>query len=361
VAAPSAAPATSAFDEAEAREGKVVEERRAAGGKLSGLELGEPSELGPAGAASASAEGVVMVTRTGEVLLIPTARLKTAIDKPAGDFAATARGPAVADGFAYFVLEGKLARRRIGGEGAVETLADDARNGSRVSALPASGKQPALVAYITRPDKEGTSRAKVWVSGQTLPISVDGAGASSVALARSESAVVVLSIDGRSAMTPVHARAVRLDQLPATAGVDRVVWVAGSAQSLTEITAGSDGKRVWGFLPIEKDVSHFGMAELGLPADGQADADVSWRLYENGIDLAPVAAAAICGSLLMAYARPVEARPHAAQELVLSRPGSNETSVAVTAQGFANVSLAPGLLVYVADRRTFALPLRCKP
>jgi hypothetical protein len=190
---------------------------------------------------------------------------------------------------------------------------------------------------------------------------VDGAGASSVALVRSDAAVLVLSIDGRSAMTPVHARAVRLDQSPPTAGADRVVWVAGSAQSLTEISAGSDGKRVWGFLPIEKDVSHFGMAELGLPADGQGDADVSWRLYENGIDLAPVAAAEICGSLLMVYVRPLEARPHAAQELVLSRPGTNETSVVVSAQGFANVSLAPGLLVYVADRRTFALPLRCKP
>jgi hypothetical protein len=360
-------------------DGKVVEEQRPKSGKLSGVDFGEVSEIGPAGPASASAEGVVMVTRTGEVLLVPSASLPggeraqtrpsarsgTALDRPAADFAPISRGPAVAGGFAYFVLEGKLVRRRLGGSAPLETLADDARNGARVSALPASGKQPAVVAYITRPDKEGTSLAKLWLNGRTLPITVEGAGASSVSLVRTDSMVLALSIDGRSAMTPVHARPLDLEAAEPKAGNDQVVWVAGSAQSLTEIVAGSDGSRLWGFLPIAKDVSHFGLAELGLPPGGQGDAEVSWRLYANGIDFAPVSAATICGSLFVVFARPVEARPRAPQELILSRPGHGETAVVVTAQGFADASLAGangkgGLLVYVADRRTFALPLRCR-
>jgi len=366
LSAPAPAASAPAIDD-EADESNVLEERRAPGGKLAGIEIGQVIEVGPAGAASAGADGVVMVTRAGEVLHLLPERLKAPIERPAADFAATARGPALADDFAYFVLEGKLVRRRIDGASAIETLTDDARSGARVSALPKSGKQPAAVAYITRADAEGTSVAKLWINGRTLTLTVEGAGASSVALVRTgDSKVLALSIDGRSAMTPVHARPLDLEAAEPRAGSDHVVWVAGSAEALTEIVAGSDGPHAWGFLPIAKDVSHFGLAELALPLGGQGDAEVSWRLYDNGIDMAPISAARICGSLLVAYARPLAAQPQAPQALVLSRPGKSETAVVVTARAFANASLAGGkdtggLLVYVADRRTFALPLRCRP
>ena len=363
-AAPSSPSPVAAIDDREETEAKVVEEHRAKGGKLAGLEIGEVNEIGPAGAASASARGVVMVTRIGELLLVPPSRFKTPLDRPEAEFAASARGPAVAGDFAYFVLDGRLVRRRLDGAGALEVLADDARDGARVSALPQSGKQPALAAYITRPDKEGTSRAKLWFNGRTVALTAEGAGASSVALVQNESKVLALSIDGRSAMTPVHARPIDVAAAEPAPGNDQVVWVAGSAQALTEIAAGSDGKQSFGFLPIAKDVSHFGLAELGLAPGGVGDAEVSWRLYANGIDLAPISAAKICGSLFLVYARPIDARPRSSQELVLSRVGSSETAVLVSAQGFSSTSLASadgkgGLLVYVADRRTFALPLRC--
>jgi hypothetical protein len=343
-------------------EDRVLDERPAPGGKLAGIELGEVQEIGPAGPASASAEGVVLVTRNAEALLVPTAALKTPLARPDADFAPIARGPAVVDGFAYFVHDGKLVRRRTDGSGALETLADDARNGSRVSAVPARGGEPAAVAYVTRPDAEGTSRARLWALGATHPLTVEGAGASSVSLVRGERELFALSIDGRSAMTPVHARAVTFTGSSVALGPDRVVWVAGPAQAMTEIVGASDGKQAWGFLPIEKDASHFGLAELALP-QGLGEADVSWRLYDNGIDLAPLAVTRLCDKLLLTYARPLDEKPHSPQELVLSRAASNEVSAVVTAKGFASVSLASsgtgGLLVYVADRRTFALPLRC--
>jgi hypothetical protein len=142
-----------------------------------------------------------------------------------------------------------------------------------------------------------------------------------------------------------------------------VVWVAGSAQPQTEVVAASDGALPWAFLAIEKDVSHFGLAELALPREADGDAQVSWRMYENGIDLSPVAAARVCGRLLVAFVRPLEAKPNAPQELVLSRAGEASGTVVARAGGFAGVSLAAagkgGLLSYVADRRTWARSIGC--
>jgi hypothetical protein len=379
--APAPAPATSATQSASAARSsapvapsvasappkkpkdEVVGERPAKDGKLAGIDFGDVSEIGPAGAASASAEGVVLVTSKGEVVVVPEARFASPPVLAAADFAPTARGPAIADGAAYFVLQGKLVRRTLP-DGKLEVLADDAQSGTRASALPKSVKQPTAVAYITRADAEGTSQSKLLVAGKAVTLTADGAGSSSVALARGDEGVLALYIDGRSAMTPVHLRGVDLEASPPALGADQVVWVGGSAQPLTEILAAADGEQVFGFLPIAKDISHFGVAVLGMPKGHAHDAQASWRLYDNGLDMAPVSAARVCGSLLLAYARPRDARPHAPQELVVSQVGGTETAVVVTAQGFASASLfgtgKGGLLVYTADRRTFAVPLGCR-
>jgi hypothetical protein len=97
------------------------------------------------------------------------------------------------------------------------------------------------------------------------------------------------------------------------------------------------------------------------------DPKLSWRTYPNGIDLAPVAGAAFCGSAFVAYVRPVNAVPDAPELLEIAEitgEGLGAGDVVGRARGFASVSLARAengaVLAYVADRLTFATTLRCK-
>lgn len=337
----------------------------AADGGLPGIALRELSDVGPAGPATATEEGVVMVTKSGRVALARSAKgpvSKGKIDsvsEPAPAFAILGRGPAVAGGFAHWIAGGRLVRRRADGSGELEALGD-ARDGTRVAATVVKGT--VAVAYLGKPDGEGTSHVMLWLGpNRTLDLTPEGAGASSVALASLEGRLVVVSIDGRSAMTPLHARSVSLDGAP---GPDVVAWVAGPAHSFTEVSAGSDGTNAWALLPIERDATHFGLATVALGNEPSMDAPVAFFDYPNGVDLAPVATARLCGKTYVVLARPAAAAPRSPQELVMAPIAGGETAVLANAAGFAAVSLssAPGggLVAYVADGRTWARGLECR-
>ncbi len=347
----------------------VVAEVGRAGG-LSGFSLTELSDVGPAGPAAATEEGVVMLTKADHLTLArsgkgPVRKGKIgSVSEPAASFVALGRPPAVAGGYAHWVSGGRLVRRRADGSGELEVLTDGARDGTRVSAAVVKGG--VAVAFIGRADAEGTSHAKLWVApDRTLDLTPEGAGASSVALATQGDRLAAVSIDGRSAMTPLHARLVSLDRPgPAALGSDVVAWVAGPAHSFTEVSATSDGASSWALLPIERDSTHFGLATVELGREPEMDAPVAFFDYPNGIDLAPVATAKLCGKPYIAFARPAAAAPHSPQELVISPINGGETSVIANATGFAAVSLsaAPGggLVAYTADARTWARGLECR-
>jgi hypothetical protein len=339
-------------------------------GGLSGLALGELSDIGPAGPATATEDGVVLLTKADRLALARSAKGPVrkgkigSVSEPAASFAALGRPPAVAGGHAHWVSGGRLVRRRADGTGELEVLADGARDGTRVSATVV--KDGVVVAYVGRADNEGTTHAKLWLGpGRTLDLTPEGAGASSVALATQDDRLIVVSIDGRSAMTPVHARSVLLDRPgPAALGSDVVAWVAGPAHSFTEVSAASDGASSWALLPIERDATHFGLATVSLGREPEMDAPVAFFDYANGIDLAPVATAKICGKPYLAFARPAAAAPRSPQELVISPINGGETAVIANAAGFGAVSLgaAPGggLVAYTADGRTWARGLECR-
>ena len=158
-------------------------------------------------------------------------------------------------------------------------------------------------------------------------------------------------------LTPLHARAISLDGAPVL-GPDVVAWVAGPAHSFTEVSAGSDGTNVWALLPIERDATHFGLATVALGSEPSMDAPVAFFDYPNGVDLAPVATAHLCGKTYVVLARPAAPAPRSPQELVMAPIAGGETAVLANASGFAAVSLssAPGggLVAYVADGRTWA-------
>jgi hypothetical protein len=312
-----------------------------------------------------------MVTRNDNVIVSRFRRGKAGALEPVtaseAEFAPFAAGPALCDGFAYWVSQGRLVRRRFTGPSALEVLASDARDGTRVSAACGAG-QPAIVAYIARAGDRGRLVARAWIDGITnVELTPEGAAANSVALATVKKGAVAITLEGRTAMTPLHARTVRVVAGKPELGPDVVAWVGGSAQPLTEVDALATDGKVLALLAMERDVTNFGLVRItiGLPPTMNAPAD--WQLYPNGLDPAPLAVAQVCDAAVAIFARPSEVRPHAPQELVLARASTQaltDPAVLARARTIVDVSVAPlergALVVYVADRRTMALTLDCR-
>jgi hypothetical protein len=98
------------------------------------------------------------------------------------------------------------------------------------------------------------------------------------------------------------------------------------------------------------------------------DAEVWWRNYPNGIEPAPASVAWMGGEPVVLYVRPQDPTPNAPQELCLARvtdEGLGPAEVVARARRILMVSLAPvgrgALVSYVADKRTWACTLRCRP
>lgn len=340
--------------------------------------IDEAVDIGPAGPATAHESGVVLVDKLGHVTLAKKGLMPagnaagkptfTAIDRPRDEFLPFARGPALVGGFAYWIKDENLVRARISGNDAEpEVVAREARKGARVAGAEASDRTP-LVAFITKPDSNGAPHAKLWAGGKLLDLTPEGAGASSVALVRAGSNIMAISLDGRSGMTPLHARLVTRDASGAFAlGADVVAWVGASAQATTEVFATALDGDVWAFVPIEQDLTHFGLAQIHLGSEPRLDAPVTFLTYQAGTNSAPVATGVACGRAAVAFAEPEDAAPKSPQRLMLSALGADGLEpgeVVARGRSFANVSLGSvgpaALLVYTADHRTWARSVRCR-
>ncbi|HEY5955541.1 MAG TPA: hypothetical protein VIV60_03265, partial [Polyangiaceae bacterium] len=209
--------------------------------------------------------------------------------------------------------------------------------------------------------------AKVWIEGQgTLTLTPDGSAGNSVAMARAGQGYITMSLESRTGMSPLHARKLTFDAGKARLLSDVVPWVAGTAQPLTEVYAIGDPSSVWALLPMERDATRFGLARITLGLTPRMGAEVHWRDYPNGIEPAVVTSGYLCDRPVVMYARPATAEPHATQELHLASIGTDglgASTIVATSRGFADASLATldggALVVYVADRRTWARRLRC--
>lgn len=335
-------------------------------------------DIGPAGPAAATAHGVVLIDKEARLHVArrgplpkgdqPATSPFESLDLPREAFAPYARGPAIANGSAYWVGRGWLLRRKVDGSGQTEVLARDARAGTRVAAGPL-GTTGALVAYIVTPDDEKIARGKLWVEGgKTYNLTPDGSATSSVALATQRGSFMLLALDGRSGMSPLHARRVVVRGKEVTLGPDTVTWVGASSQGSTEIFAATRGEDVFGLIAIERDVLHFGLAQIRIGPVPRLDAPASFVPFENGINTAPIAANQACGRTLVVYARPGSREPGAPEELwltELTEQGLAGGALIARSKAFADTSLAgiPGgaVLAYTADYRTWATTIRCRP
>jgi hypothetical protein len=361
-------------------------------GKLT-LKLDKPIDLGPAGGMVATPAGALFRTRGDDLMGFLFSASATAGPTRVGRwediadagseeaFASRALPPAFTRGsYAYWVSSGKLVRRAFSFSpgvppGSLEVLATDALDGVRVAAdaVPISGapgRRREVAIYIARPQKMTDDRgARIWVEGSgTAPLSSEGSGASSVALAASDGEVVAVMLDLRSAMSPVHARAIAVGETgPARLGPDVVVFVGPSPEGRSEVAAAPSTDGPIAFIPFAPDTSSFGLASLLIGPTPHLDAEVQWRFYPNGLEPAPVAGAALCGRTWVAYARPSAAEPASPHVLALApiEKGAFGPEL-MAAQGFdfVSVSLARredggAWLAWVANGRSWLRALRC--
>lgn len=340
--------------------------------------LDDPIVIGPAGAMTADASSIVMIDRNDQIHVSKRLSLSNAPHADLAHFSgvpgnvnsynAVARGPLLLRGKAYWVSDGKLVRRAVDNSTPLEILARDARNGTRVAGSDVPGA-PAHAIYVTKPiTDDAPPHAKLWVEGgETVALSPEGAGASSVTSANTGEDLFAVYIDARSAMTPLHGRRVRFKNGKAELAPDVVMWVGASSQTLSEVFAATTPYGVRAFIPIERDISHFGLVMLELGAEPKMDPKSVYRGYPNGIDVAPVASAAFCGTAFVAYVRPATATPDSGEVLELaeiSEAGLGPAEQVGKARGISNISLGAAsnsaVLAYVADWETYATTIRCK-
>jgi hypothetical protein len=340
-------------------------------------------DVAPAAPSTASAQGVTLINSKNELFLAELGKLPrqpTPQQTPVrpltgaeGPFA-MGRGPSLAGGRAFWITSHYLLSRPLKPPfEPLDVLAEDARVGTRTAALEAAPNQarPVWVAYVALPTvKDGPLRGKLWYGGeQELVLSVAGTSTLSVDLVETGSRVFAVSLEARTGQSNLHARPLLPGDPPKT-GEDRVIWVGGGSNPTTELRIAqnpSSGAKVLGLLPLEQDITHFGIATLGFSdLTEQNEARVRWIPYANGINPAPLDTARVCGKDILLFARPTSADPGSPQELVFGElnDGVMRTSLVVAhSKAFYDISLAPvahgALVSYVADYRTWALTVRC--
>lgn len=336
-------------------------------------------DVAPAGPAAACASGVVLISKANEVHLGSLGRSSTSshpvptpivpIDADPKQFVARARGPAIMRNRAYWVVGSRLVRRSLDG-GELETLATDARAYTQVVGSGVDDQRlPAAVAYVAvHPRDPHAMIARLWIDGLgTLTLSPEGTTANTVALTSHGSGWLALYLESRTGMSPLHARAINWVNSTAKAGNDFIAWVAGSAQPMTMVRAINAPQVPFAFMPIERDISRFGLARIRVEEKSSQDPEVNWRDYPNGVDPALVATAWVCGKPTVLYSRPSSSTPHAPQELHLAeitQEGLGPSLLIGASRGYSDLSVAAldpagALVTFVADHRTWARRLRC--
>jgi hypothetical protein len=275
--------------------------------------------------------------RTASFPITPVPPPTPAAAAPSAEPASGGAGPgyAVPCGLAgdyVFCADRTGAVHRTARDGSGDRIVGSSRVGSRIAAASLAGTHTTLGYLASRQTSEGWVSEAWLVVDDTSPLrlSEDGSGATSLALAQRGSAVLALTVDARAALTAMHARPVTYEGGAAHLGEDAVVFVGGPGDRRTHgalLTPPSQGPTsaehdpAWALLPIAKDVGSFGLALVRLDDPPHVDEPVSWSMYENGLDPAPVAGATAAGHAWAARVVPRDASPTSARQLELGSVG----------------------------------------
>ncbi len=191
--------------------------------------------------------------------------------------------------------------------------------GARIAAASLAGH--AVVGFLNaRMTPEGRlSEAFVKVDNSApVRVSEDGNGATELVFVERASEVVVLLIDARRAMTPVHARVLTFAGQLAV-GPDVVVFVGGGADhQVSAALATSSSGTTFALMPTSTEHG-FGLLSAKIESPPKLDAPTRFSVYPNGLDAAPIAATHGGASMYIARVRPLAAEPTSVKVLELGR------------------------------------------
>ena len=135
---------------------------------------------------------------------------------------------------------------------------------------------------------------------------------------------------------------------------------------MTMVHGIDEATNTWAVLPIERDISRFGLVRVQVSKRQNPNQEIYWRNYPNGMGPAPVATGHVCDKPVVLCARPSTAIPHAPQELhqaPVVDSGLAATTLIGSRRAFWDVSVASidagALIVYIADHHTWARRIRC--
>jgi hypothetical protein len=208
-------------------------------------------------------------------------------------------------------------------DGSGDRIVASSRRWTRIAAGLLGGAHAALAYLSSRQTTEGWV-TEAWLAiddRAPIRISEDGSGATAITLAPRGGSLLALSVDARTALTALHARAIGFADGRPQLGEDEVVFVGGPGDRRTRPALAvppSDTGPAWALLPISKDIGSFGLAVVRVDDPPRVDEPMTWSMYPNGLDPAPVAAAtARAGRTFVARVRPRDARPGSGRVLEL--------------------------------------------
>ena len=213
---------------------------------------------------------------------------------------------------------------RTRGSGEDDVVVAKSRAGTPVSAA-VIGDGHVVVAYIDEvTTSEGQVREAKMLLDDAAPmrLSEDGSGATSVELAARGDAVVALIVDARVAMTPAHARVVKVRGGNLELGRDAVVFVGGAAERHTSGSLAIDKEgSLFALLAVSDSAESFGMAVIRISDPPKEYEPVAWSTYPNGIDPASIAATRGVTPIRVARARPTGTSEDASRVLEVGNLG----------------------------------------
>jgi hypothetical protein len=210
---------------------------------------------------------------------------------------------------------------RYGPEGPAASVAR-ARARTSLAAAPLGGR--VLLAYLAESvTSEGIILvARIGYDGSPpLVLSEEGSGATYVTLAPWADKVLAVYADERSAMTPVHARVVKVGPkagYPAL-GPDAVIFVGdGGARTQTAVARAEEGK-AFALVPSTRDDRSFGLAAVHLSDPPEVDAKAHWSPYPAALTPAAVVTPRLSSAPVALRVRPSAPEPSAKKVLELGR------------------------------------------
>lgn len=196
--------------------------------------------------------------------------------------------------FAYCQAPGgPIVRSILGGTDPGKNIAKS-RSGTRIAAA-SLGPDHSVVAFLDmRRTTEGDMLQAFVAMDEREPVrlSEDGAGATTLRFLPRGEAPVAVYLDTRTAMVPIHARPMSLEGGALFLGADAVVFVGGAPERGIDFAVASAGSKSFAFVPMPRETIEFGMAALLVDDPPKDDVQAVWSRYPNGLDPAPIAAAA---------------------------------------------------------------------